>query len=104
MIIEKRTYQLKPGAMHEFLKAYQEEGLHIQGPVLGNMLGYFVSEIGELNRVIQLWGFETFEERLKRRAELSAKGEWREFLKKFGHMVLHQESELLTPAAFSPIK
>lgn len=104
MIIEKRTYQLKPGAMHEFLKAYQEEGLNIQGPVLGNLLGYFVSEIGELNRVIQLWGFDTFEDRLKRRAELSAKGEWREFLKRFGHMVLHQESELLMPAAFSPIK
>lgn len=104
MIIEKRTYQLKPGAMHEFLKAYEEEGLAIQGPALGNLIGYFVSEIGELNRVIQLWGFDTFEDRTKRRAELSSKGEWREFLKKAGHLVQHQETELLTPAAFSPIK
>lgn len=104
MIIEKRTYRLKPGAAHEFLKAYQEEGFAIQGPALGNLLGFFVSEIGELNRVIQFWGFESFEDRSKRRAELSSKSEWRAFLQNAGHMVLHQETELLAPTAFSPIK
>ena len=49
MLIEQRTYQLKPGAMHEFLRAYQEEGLPIQGEALGNLIGYFKPETGDIN-------------------------------------------------------
>ncbi|MFS8977889.1 NIPSNAP family protein [Cupriavidus necator] len=104
MIIEKRTYQLKPGAMPEFLAIYEAEGLQLQSATLGRLLGYFVSEVGELNRVVQLWGFDTFEDRVQRRAALSAKPEWRAFLAKAGGMVINQENELLTPAPFSPLK
>lgn len=104
MIIEQRIYQLKPGAMHEFLKIYEDEGLQLQSEVLGRLLGYFVSEVGGLNRVMQLWGFDSFEDRLKRRAALSARPEWRAFLGKAGAMVVSQENELLTPAPFSPLK
>ena len=104
MIIEQRIYQLKPGAMHEFLKAYEAEGLQLQGETLGRLLGYFVSEVGGLNRVVQLWGFDSFEDRVQRRAALAAKPEWRTFVGKTGHMVVNQENELLMPAPFSPIK
>lgn len=104
MIIEQRIYRLKPGVMHEFLKIYEAEGLQIQSETLGRLLGYFVSEIGELNRVVQLWGFDTFEDRQQRRAALSSKAEWRAFLGKAAGMVIEQESELLAPAPFSPVK
>lgn len=104
MIIEQRIYQLKPGAMHEFLRAYEAEGLKLQSAAWGKLLGYFVSEVGGLNRVVQLWGFDSFEDRLKRRAALSISPEWREFVGKTGHMVVEQENELLMPANFSPIK
>lgn len=104
MIIEQRIYELKPGTLHEFLKVYEAEGFPIQSQALGNLLGYFVSEVGELNRVIQLWGFESFEDRVRRRAELSARPEWRAFLGKAVSMVVSQRNELMTPAAFSPIR
>lgn len=104
MIIEKRTYQLKPGAMPEFLKSYEAEGLKLQSETLGRLLGYFVSEVGGLNRVIQLWGYDSFEDRQQRRAALSSNPEWRTFVGKTGAMVVTQENELLTPAPFSPIK
>jgi hypothetical protein len=104
MIVEKRTYQLKPGALHEFLKVYEAEGLGIQSEALGRLLGYFISEIGDLNRVVQLWGFDSFEDRQKRKAALSALPEWRSFLGKAVSMVESQHSELLVPASFSPIR
>lgn len=104
MIVEKRTYRIKPGAMHDFLSNYAAEGLPLQQKALGNLIGYFVSEVGELNRVIQLWGYDSFEERQKRRAALHGTPEWKAFLSKAGHFVLEQHSELLIPAAFSPIK
>lgn len=104
MIIEQRIYELKPGSLHEFLKAYEAEGLATQSQALGNLLGYFISEVGELNRVVQLWGFDSFDERTKRRAALSANPQWRAFLGKVVTMVVSQRSELLTPANFSPIR
>lgn len=104
MIIEQRTYELKPGSLHEFLAAYEAEGLVIQREALGQLLGYFVSEVGELNRVVQLWGFDSFEERGKRRAALSGNPAWRAFLGKVVTMVVKQRNELLVPASFSPIK
>ena len=104
MIIEQSIYELRPGALHEFLKAYQEEGLALQSQALGRLLGYFVSEVGELNRVVQLWGFESFEDRQARRAALSANPAWRAFLGKMVSLVVSQRNELLTPAPFSPIR
>ena len=104
MIIEQRIYELKPGTLHEFLKAYEAEGLAIQSEVLGQLLGYFVSEVGELNRVVQLWGFDSFEDRARRRADLSARAEWRAFLGKAVSMVVSQRNTLMSPAAFSPIR
>ena len=104
MIIEQRVYELKPGTAPEFLRAYEAEGLILQAEALGGLLGYFVSEVGELNRVVQLWGFDSFEDRAKRRAALSARPEWRAFLGKTVSMVVSQRNELMTPAAFSPIR
>ena len=104
MIIEQRIYELKPGTMAAFLRAYEDEGMALQRDTLGGLLGYFASEVGELNRVIQLWRFDSFEERARRRAALSATPAWREFLSRAGSMVVAQRSELLTPAPFSPIR
>ena len=104
MIVEKRTYWIRPGSMNEFLRLYESEGLPLQGPALGNLLGYFMTEVGELNRVIQLWGYSSFEDRQTRKAELAGRPEWKIFLGKAGPLVERQHSELLTPAPFSPIK
>ena len=104
MIVEQRIYELKPGSMHEFLRVYEAEGLSLQTEALGQLLGYFVTEIGELNRVVQLWGFDSFEDRLTRRAALSANPQWRVFLGKVVSLVVDQKSQLLNPTAFSPIR
>lgn len=104
MIIEHRTYQLKPGTLQEFLRTYEAECMPIQVAVLGEMLGYFVSEVGHLNRVIHLWKFDSFEDRQNKRAKLWSIPEWKAILEKLGPMIVDQHNELLTPAPFSPIR
>lgn len=104
MIVEQRIYEIKPGAMHEFLKLYEQEGLSLQSEALGGLAGYFVTEVGDLNCVVQLWRFDSFDERTKRRAALSAMPEWRAFLGKVVSLVVAQRSQLLTPTSFSPIR
>ncbi|NBA93661.1 NIPSNAP family protein [Pseudomonas sp. R5(2019)] len=104
MLIEQRIYQIKPGTLHEFIRVYEEEGLPIQGEALGNLIGYFKPETGDINRVIQLWGYTSYEDRTHRRAALSSDPRWRAFLGKAGHLVVAQQVELLSAAPFSPIR
>ena len=67
MIVEERTYQLHVGKVPEYLRLYGEEGRAIQEPILGNMVGWFVqNDIGDLNQVVHLWGYEDLADRAAR--------------------------------------
>ena len=104
MIVEERIYTLHPGKAPEFLKLYEEEGLAIQTPILGNMVGYFSTEIGPLNQVIHMWGYEDHAERDSRRAEMMGDPAWQAFVKKIRPLIVTQENKILIPAPFSPIR
>ncbi len=102
MIVEQRTYTLKPMSVGEFLKRYQEEGLDIQRPILGTLVGYFSTEFGPLNQVVHLWAFDDFADRDRRRATLKADPRWGKYLASIGQYLVAQESRILIPAPFSP--
>jgi hypothetical protein len=104
MIVEERIYTLQPGKVGEYLAAYQAEGLAIQQPILGNLIGYFSTEFGMLNQVIHLWGYEDLNERERRRGELWSNQRWLEYAKKIQPLLVTQESRILIPAPFSPIR
>jgi hypothetical protein len=76
----------------------------IRTRILGRLIGYFHTEIGELNQVVHLWGYESLAERERRRALLAADPEWQEYLKNSPDIVVKMESRILVPAPFSPIK
>lgn len=58
MLYEIRTYRLKNGAIPEYLKVVGEIGITIQKKHLGNLIGYFSSEIGPINEIVHIWAFE----------------------------------------------
>jgi hypothetical protein len=104
MIIEMRTYTLKPGSAASYLKLYQEKGLTVHTRILGNLIGYFSTEVGDINQVIHLWGYDSFEERQRRRAELAKSEVWQEFLALALPYFVSQETKLLNGTSFSPIR
>ena len=63
MIVEERIYTCHPGKARRYIEMYEAEGLAIQRPILGNLIGYFTSDIGPLNQVIHLWAYESMEDR-----------------------------------------
>jgi len=104
MIVEERTYTVKPGTVHVYYKDYDPRGLAIQTRVLGNLIGYFHTEIGELNQIVHLWGYASLAERERRRAALAADPEWLDYLKESPDIIVRMESRILVPAPFSPIR
>ncbi len=103
MIVEQRTYRYKPGTIPQFLALYEAKGLAVQTRILGNLIGYFVTEIGPLNQTVHLWGYQSLEDRAARRTRLMADPDWRAFLAEATPLIETQESRILTPAPFSPI-
>ena len=104
MIVEERIYTLEAGKVPEYLRLYEQEGLAIQTRILGNLIGYFSSEIGDLNLVVHMWGYASFEERTRRRAELLADPGWQAYVVKVLPFLLRMENRILVPAPFSPIR
>ncbi len=100
MIVEERIYTLKVAGAPEWLKAYEAEGMKIQLSHLVNMVGYYSTEVGDLNLIVHMWAYENFEDRLKRRAALGADPAWRAYLGKIGHLVLDQKNRIMNPAPF----
>ena len=104
MILEERTYRLHPGKTPEYLRNYEEKGLEIQKRILGNLVGYFTSEIGELNCIVHMWGYASLEERTARRAKLQADPAWQAYLPLITPLIQKMDNRILIPTSFSPIR
>jgi len=93
--VEMRTYELKPGTVNSYAERYLEEGFAIQKSHLGEPVGYYVSEVGELNQVIHMWRYESFEERAEKRTALFSDPAWLEYVGKVGPMIVTQKNCIL---------
>jgi hypothetical protein len=100
MIVEMRTYTLVPGTTGTYFELYEREGLATQREHLGEMLGYYATEVGHVNQVVHMWQYPSFEERMTRRNALKADPRWKAYLVKMLPMLLDQDSKILLPAPF----
>ncbi|ADX45629.1 NIPSNAP family containing protein [Paracidovorax avenae ATCC 19860] len=98
MIHEIRTYTLVPGGTREYLRLYNEAGREVQTRLLGGLVAVLTPESGDLNQLIYHWVFDSYEERVRRRAQLIADPAFTEFRKSVRHLLVSQDSRLLSPA------
>lgn len=98
MIIEERDYLVRPGAAATYAQLWDEYGREPQVRILGNLLGFYVTEVGELNTLVYLWGYEGLDDRIKRRAELAADPDFAAFRARVRDLLVRQSNRILTPA------
>ncbi len=106
MLVDHRTYKIKPGAMAAHLDLYEKHGMAPQTKHLGQPLAYMFAESGELNTVVHIWVYEDAADRMRKRAAMMADPDWQAYLKlsaAAGYLV-EQKTSLMTPAKFAPIK
>ena len=103
MIVEQRTYDFFPGTLPKFFKLYDQTGARdLQQRILGNLLGYYVTELGPLNQTVHLWAYGSLDDRAARRAALMQEEVWRDFLAQVTPLFQRQVSKILLPQYFSP--
>jgi len=103
MFIEERDYRIRPGKLGQFIATYEQHGLALQKKYLGRFLGYFTTELGELNHVVAWWGYDSLDARDAARARMLADPAWQAYLDRVTDLLDVQHTRILKPVAFSPI-
>ncbi|MEE9273877.1 MAG: NIPSNAP family protein, partial [bacterium] len=95
MIYEMRTYTLNVGGVAEFEENFGKviEKRHEMSP----LIGFFHSEIGDLNRVMHIWSYKDAGERQKVRAALPDLPGWPP---QNAHLIQDQVTKLMTAPPF----
>jgi hypothetical protein len=97
MIVELRTYQLKPRAVPEAEKRFGEA---LPPRVkMSPLAGFWHTEVGALNQIMHMWPYSDMNERTRIRAEAVKAGIWPPPI---GEFIDSMESKILIPAPFSP--
>jgi hypothetical protein len=104
MIVDLRTYTLKPGTLGTYLKLYGDNGWPIQNKFLPKCLGYYQVEIGVQNRVVHLWQYEDIAQRAKARAAMEADASWNGYRAASAMFMVGQENRVMKDAPFWPMK
>jgi hypothetical protein len=104
MIVEERTYHIHTGKLGEIVRLYEAEGVPLQQEILGNLIGWFTVDVGDLSSIVAVWGYESYAEREQRRAKLQADERWQAFLVKVQPLIHTQRNRILVPTSFSPIR
>ncbi|RDD96952.1 NIPSNAP family protein [Paracoccus pantotrophus] len=100
MFVDMRTYTLYNGNQAKFLKLYEEEGMEVQLRILGHMVGYYHTDIGPLNQIVHMWGYQSMDERWEKRKALQASPEWTAYAVQMRPLVQQIENRILVPAPF----
>ncbi len=104
MIVEERTYHIHTGRLAEIVRLYGDDGIAVQQEILGNLLGWFTVDVGELSSIVSLWGYESYDERERRRAALQADPRWQAFLPRIAPLIHTQWNRIMVPTSFSPVR
>src|ERR1700709_2380504 len=104
MIVEERLSRIGNGCRGRYLQLVREEGLAIQQPILGGLIGYLTTEIGPLRPVAHLWASAGLQDRAGRRQQLANDSRWQAFLPKLSENIEQAENRILVPTDFSPLQ
>ena len=105
MLIDHRTYRVKPGTVQAHLDLYEQYGYAPQSRHIGKPVAYMFAESGDLNTIVHLWVYEDAADRAAKRAKMMADPEWHVYLKKNSEAgyLENQVTKLMIPAKFAPI-
>jgi hypothetical protein len=106
MLLDHRTYTVRPGTLKLQLELYAAFGFEPQKRHLGAPLAFLVTESGELNTYVHIWTYADAADRMRRRASLQTDVDWLGYAEKAAAAgyITRQDTKLMTPAFFAPLE
>jgi hypothetical protein len=101
--VDHRIYTIRPRGMAEFIDVFDRLAMPIQLKYLGAPVGFYMSDIGALNQVVHLWGYESIADYDRRRTARDDDPEWPAYLQASAHLIVAQESRIIRRVEFSSL-
>jgi hypothetical protein len=98
-IYEMRSYDYQPGSIPEVIKLWSEAIPHREE--FSPLAAAWYSELGGLNKWVHVWPYKSLGERDRIRAEASTNPHWPPPTRQY---LVKQQTKILVPASFSPMK
>jgi hypothetical protein len=97
VIYEIRTYRIAPGSLAEVEKRFGEA--YEYRKKYSELTAFLHTEVGPLNEIVHIWGYQDLAERARIRAEAAKDANWPP---KIGEFIREMRSEIVTPFSFLP--
>ena len=106
MLLDVRTYTLKPGGLKAHFELYEKYGKGPQTRHLGQPLAYLRTETGDPNEYVHIWVYENAADREVKRAAMQSDPEWLAYTKRSAELgaLVRQNNKLMTPVDFFDFK
>ncbi|MBL8324187.1 MAG: NIPSNAP family protein [Rubrivivax sp.] len=104
VIYEKRTYSVTVGQMSEVVRLYGSQGYPAleAGGFAKKLVGYFISDTGELHQLVHLWKFDSDDDRRAHWKRLFEDADFMAFAKQIRPLIKTQANQLLVAAPWGP--
>jgi|TARA_B110000240_G_scaffold33948_1_gene36806 hypothetical protein len=102
MLIDVRTYEVRPGTLKAHLDLYAEYGKGPQSKHLGTPLAYLKTETGNPNEYVHMWVYKDAGHREACRAAMWADSDWLAYTKRSAELgaLVQQNNRLMVPVDF----
>ena len=106
MLLDVRTYTLKPGGLKAHFELYEKYGKAPQTRHLGQPLAYLKTETGDPNEYVHIWVYENAAHREAKRAAMQSDPDWQAYTKRSAELgaLVRQNNKLMTPVDFYDFK
>ena len=104
MLLDVRTYTVKPNTLKAHLELYRQKGMQPQTRHLGPPLASLTTETGDPNQYVHIWVYENAGDRETKRAAMWADPDWVAYLDESAKLgaLIKQENKLMRPVDFFP--
>lgn len=102
MLLDVRTYRVKPGQLKAQFEVYEKYGKPAQTKHLGQPLAFLRTETGDPNEYVHIWVYENAADREKKRAAMMADPGWQDYLRRSAELgaLVSQTNKLMLPVDF----
>ena len=102
MLLDVRTYKLRPGTLKAHFELYEKYGKAPQTRHLGQPLAYLKTETGDPNEYVHIWVYENAADREAKRAAMQSDPDWQAYTKRSAELgaLVRQNNKLMTPVDF----
>lgn len=93
--VDFRTYLIHFNQMKVFLSTTEAHAMKVQLRHIGPPIGYYLTQVGKLNQITHIWGYDSMADMEARREARNADPEWRNYLDASDGIYERQDSHIL---------